>query len=288
MKSEITKTGTREWSEHSVNCCLGCRHGCLYCYARDQALRYKRIASGGGWTLEGPLARHEIARCRRFSRRYDGVVMFPTTHDWTAGSMDACWDALARLLSADNHVLLVTKLSVAHCEAIIAARDVARRRRSGYLEVRVSVGGLEDRTREFWEPHAPTFNDRIQALEVLASEGITVSASAEPLLEPGNAVALVAALEAAGAREVWIGKANKLRQRTAWRRAELLEVTRQRAIDGFDLHAADQLRRFDAEVANLEARQTDAAVMEVVRQLGGNPKVRWKDSYAQVIAASSQ
>ena len=58
------KTGTREWSEHSVNCRQGCTNGCLYCYARAQALRFGRITSGDAWTQErdGPAPRSNATR----------------------------------------------------------------------------------------------------------------------------------------------------------------------------------------------------------------------------------
>ena len=38
-------SGTKEWSVSSVNCITGCEHNCRYCYARANALRFKRIAS---------------------------------------------------------------------------------------------------------------------------------------------------------------------------------------------------------------------------------------------------
>jgi DNA repair photolyase len=35
-----TGKGTKEWSDFSYNICIGCQHGCLYCYAKSQACRF--------------------------------------------------------------------------------------------------------------------------------------------------------------------------------------------------------------------------------------------------------
>ena len=35
--------GTREWSEKTFNCCEGCSHDCLYCYAKEGATRYTNL-----------------------------------------------------------------------------------------------------------------------------------------------------------------------------------------------------------------------------------------------------
>ena len=59
--SKPTKTGTREWSEQSINCCVGCAHACLYCYARANALRFGRLTRGGDWAEERPAGDDQIA-----------------------------------------------------------------------------------------------------------------------------------------------------------------------------------------------------------------------------------
>ena len=43
--------GTQEWSVKTVNCCTGCSHDCLYCYAKEMATRFKQVQPGQ-WSLE--------------------------------------------------------------------------------------------------------------------------------------------------------------------------------------------------------------------------------------------
>jgi hypothetical protein len=44
-----SKFGVQEWAEHSMNFQTGCEHGCVYCYAREQALRFKWINTWEEW-----------------------------------------------------------------------------------------------------------------------------------------------------------------------------------------------------------------------------------------------
>ena len=55
MNNVNRKSGVAEWAEHKVNCCRGCSHACLYCYARTMALQYKRLESGEEWKNERPI-----------------------------------------------------------------------------------------------------------------------------------------------------------------------------------------------------------------------------------------
>jgi len=37
--------GTYEWSPHTLNCITGCGNDCLYCYAKEMAIRYNRCTA---------------------------------------------------------------------------------------------------------------------------------------------------------------------------------------------------------------------------------------------------
>jgi DNA repair photolyase len=253
----IRATGTREWSDHSVNCCLGCRHGCLYCYARQAALRWGKIEAAADWTNERADA--DAATSRR--KKYQGTVMFPTTHDITAGNGGACLSALVGLLQADNRVLVVSKAAGHVPPLLMAAHHFARGR--GQIELRVSLTCLSYEMAVFWEPGAPPPAERIEAIKSARRMGMEVSISAEPLLEPDLADNLVLKVMAAGAEgEIWIGAANQFRARTAWCRG---------------------MHGLDAAISDIEAGQTPAKMRAVYEILNGNPQVRWKDSYQRVL-----
>ena len=48
-KTKRPISGTLEWAVANKNCLVGCTHDCRYCYARAQAIRFKR-SSLGTWS----------------------------------------------------------------------------------------------------------------------------------------------------------------------------------------------------------------------------------------------
>jgi pyruvate-formate lyase-activating enzyme len=261
------RTGTREWAEHSVNVCLGCSHGCLYCYAADMASRFARRGRDA-WDGVEQVNWAKVDELK--GKRFKGRVMFPTTHDWTAGSSEACAAALAHLLEAGNDVLVVTK-GGARVALEVAKTAVKHITVEGVNpEMRFSITCVDSRVARFWEPGAPEPFARLAGLRRACELGLPTSVSIEPMLEPHRAVELVDTVDVycqssclGRGGEIWIGKANQLARRTAWARGR---------VDGIE-----------GAVRQLEAGQTDDQVMRVYEQLRGHTKVRWKDSYAEVI-----
>lgn len=257
-------TGTREWAGSTVNVCTGCSHGCLYCYGRELALRFGRIARGEDWTVE----RTNPAASRYGRRR--GVVMLPSTHDLTEATYGPLLDAALRLLEAGNRLLLVTKSTspVAQFQRELLGRSPGARQR---VEWRFTVGTLDDDLAALWEPGAPPPSWRLEVLRRTAADGWQTSLSAEPLLDPWTAgldLVLTAAPHVTGT--IWIGAARQLARRTAWcARA-----------GGAALAGAIRL---------LRAHQTPVAIGWAARLLyDALPAATWravrfKDSYAAVL-----
>lgn len=242
------KTGTKEWSEHSVNCCTGCSHDCIYCYAAERyCLRYKKRPRER-WRFE------HVRPVRRRQPKFDGRVMFPTTHDITLGNARACLRTLQQLVEAGNDVLVVSKMAVPIAAMMIDTMGPWR----DQLEFRISIGSVSEDVKAFWEPGAPANIDRVASLTHLIAAGFRTSVSCEPLLEPWLVVPHVASLSLCGTETIWIGKLNHIKARCGWMG---------------DLDQFHTLRHW----------QTDEKVMEVVEAVGGNEKIRFKDSYQAVI-----
>ena len=216
----------------------------------------------------GILSTGNIAKTlAKASRLHKGVVMFPTQHDVHQGNLAWCLEVLDALLWCDNRVLLVTKADPACIEAILdryghGVGPVLR------LEIRVTLGALDDAVLGFWEPGAPSAAARIEALR-MAAKYFRASGSAEPLLAPWEARRLYDAI-APWAETIWVGCLNHGRKRTAWLAGTALEA-----------EAAERLR-------DIEAWQTPLAIREVAAALAGCPKVRWKDSYRKILEGSAK
>ncbi len=254
-------TGTKEWSDVSANCVLGCTHRCRYCYARAIALRFNRITDPGAWgtTYNG-------GNLKALAKRWKnvGTVMFPTTHDITPEFLGPCLTMIGNILDAGNRILIVSKPHL-ECIAAICKRFGSERDR---ITFRFSIGSADSGPLWAWEPGAPGFVSREDCLVHAFVRGFETSVSCEPLLVPGGrrhaekVRYLFDRLEPHVTDTIWIGKLNQIDQRV---------------IPGTD----------PALIAGVKAGQTDEAVRRVYEALRHEPKVRWKDSYQMVLRLNS-
>lgn len=251
FNSKRIGSGTREWSESSCNVGIGCSHGCLYCYARYNAVARFKTVTPADWSLErlkpGPLP--------RFKR--DGVIMFPTTHDITPFYLEASLKALTAMISAGNQVLVVSK---PHLPVIVELCKAFRNQRTQVL-FRFTIGSLDFRTCAFWEPGAPPPSERVLALQHAFHEGFQTSVSMEPMLEGvSGAVDTFEMVQRYCTDKVWIGKMNRPRQRVLETGPEVLR-----------------------QVTEIERKQRKAAICRLYDQLQGHPKVEWKSSIKETL-----
>ncbi|MFH1983216.1 MAG: DUF1848 family protein [Pseudomonadota bacterium] len=198
-----SKTGinrVQDWSSKTVNCCNGCSNGCLYCYARGEAvLRFSRLTDEQ-WLL-GAIREKDVARSYP---KYNPTVMFPSTHDITEGNFEACRTVLGKLLTAGNRVLVVSKPRLKLID--ILCRDFVGYRKQ--ILFRFTIGARSDEVLSFWEPGAPDFTDRKQALVLAHSAGFRTSVSMEPMLDSANVCDLVEELRPFASQSIWIGTLN--------------------------------------------------------------------------------
>jgi len=251
------KTGTKEWADTNINIQLGCEHGCRYCYARYNAVTFRKWCTAEQW-LDPVIVQSKVARS--YLKR-GGVVMYPSTHDVTPRNLSDSVRVLLKLLDAGNKVLLVSKPNI---NCITAICDSLR----GYkklLAFRFTIGSMDDRVLDFWEPNAPAFGERKQCLMYAWSQDYQTSVSCEPFLdcEVDKIVALFEQLKPYVTNSFWIGK--------------LRHFTKRVVLEG----ATDDDRgRF---VEPLKAAQSDEFILGLCRRMNREPLILWKDSIREVI-----
>ena len=241
-------TGAREWSDHSYNLQVGCEHNCGYCFAKSMAIRFKR-ATVDSW-------RHPVTTGRRISKHYarSGVTMFPTTHDITMRNHEECRTALLAMLASGRRVLVVSKANPDPLGCVLAG--LSKSEFGGMIEVRVTIGSMDDSVLKAWEPGAPSFGSRMRALAWACSEGFNTSVSIEPFLD-SDTVPLFHAVRPFVTQGVWIGRPNKLMER----------VRRNTGGNKQSLMMAEHLAMMAPGWASF-----------IYAALRGHPDVRWKDS----------
>lgn len=241
--------GTKEWAERNVNCLSGCSHDCHYCYAKSGAIRFKR-KTPTTWKDE------EFVGLKKIGGKI-GRVMFPTSHDITRESLLVCLEQIQNVLAGGHEILIVTK---PHMGCIAAVCDRFKDYKNKIL-FRFTIGSAASATLKLWEPGAPSFKERIEALQMAHGLGFKTSVSCEPMLD-GNIEAVVMAVEPYVTDAVWLGKMNQVKARLNINQAPMAVV-----------QAAEQLA----------CEQSDANIRQLYQHLKGNPKIKFKDSIKKIV-----
>lgn len=251
-------TGTREWSDLSYNIGIGCSHDCLYCYARANAVDRWKSVKADEWTTE----KIRQSAVDKNWARHIGVIMYPTTHDITLEYLQSSIIVLKKMLTAGNHVLIVSK---PHFECIIALCKELSEWKSQIL-FRFTIGSMDATVSHLWEPGAPVPYERVRCLKHAYTTGYSTSVSVEPNLGGTlNATDVVEAVEDYVTHDIWIGKMNKIDSR---------------------VHADNQ-EMVDA-IERIRVAQCDESTLLLYNHLRYYPKVAWKDSIKQVIERSAR
>lgn len=249
-------SGTREWAASNINIAVGCSHNCRYCYARADALRFRRVESKEDW--ETPLVRIEEVAKNRGKRQ--GTIMYPTAHDITPDLLEPSITLLTKLTDAGNTVLVVSKphpeCIEKLCQVLLPHNKVGTDR----IFYRFTIGAISDEILSYWEPGAPNFENRLKALQIAQEAGFRTSVSAEPMLESDRIVELFKVLKPFVTDSIWIGKMNHIGRRVA------IETDQ------------DQVM-----VDKIIAGQTDERIKTIYEILKNEPLVRWKESVKAVV-----
>nr|URC17522.1 MAG: protein of unknown function DUF5131 [Lokiarchaeota virus Skoll Meg22_1214] len=200
MIKKIT-SGTKEWSDHSVNCISGCSNDCRYCYAKKMAIRFGRKTKDTWKIME--IREKDVKK--RFRKR-KGRFMFPTSHDITGAPevIEACLTTLRHVLEPGNDVLITTKPRFDVVKRI--CEDFQRYKKQ--IQFRFTITSDDDSLLEFWEPNAPSFEERLRALKLANEQGYKTSISIEPFLS--NPLKFIPKLSPFVSESIWVGTMNYL------------------------------------------------------------------------------
>ncbi|MGB6970878.1 MAG: radical SAM protein [Desulfobulbales bacterium] len=249
-------SGTREWAPDTENNSTGCSNKCLYCFACADALSRKQIASREEWAT----CRVRVHDVLKRHHRHSGTVMFPSTHDILSENIYACLITLENLLRAGNQVLIVSK---PRPEIIEILCKHLKRYKSSIL-FRFTIGALDNELLSFWEPGAPRYEERKQALQYAYDKKFSTSVSVEPMLDADHIDELVDDLLPLVTDAIWIGKMNRIRH--------CVDITDDTV---------------ETAVQEIEAGQTDENIKAIYARHKDNPKIKWKESIKKVLGLKS-
>lgn len=247
-----TVFGTKEWASSTVNIQVGCPNDCKYCYAKAMAIRHKRKTRENWKDPE-----IQVAKVNKGFAKRKGTIMFPTTHDITTENLTECITVLRSMLKAGNRVLIVSKPDP---ECILELCCELEEFRDQIL-FRFSIGSYHDELLRFWEPGAPSLQERIDALRFAHELGYKTSLSCEPMLD--NCVEfIVNTLGAFVSDSIWIGLPNMLKQRVS-----------------INCGTADTMKVAETLLGCF----TDERIKALYETYKDNPKIKWKESIKKAI-----
>ena len=198
--SNKRKSGTKEWTDKSINCITGCQHNCLYCYQESTEVRFRGL-DPKNW-------KNEVVRLKDLTKKipkHKSMVMFPSSHDITPIHLTENITMLGNILKSGNSVLVVSK---PHYECISKICEVFTEYKDKLL-FRFTIGSMDSQVLKFWEPGGTTFEERLECLKLCYLQGYQTSVSMEPVLDK-NVDGLVDILSLWVTETIWIGKPNHL------------------------------------------------------------------------------
>lgn len=192
--------GTKEWAKYNVNFSKGCSNNCKYCYARRMGDRFGWKKSENWTEMDN---REEMAT--KGFRLRDGNIMSPSSHDITSFNIELAIKVFKNILSVGNKLLIVSKPKCTLVKAICSEIENWK----SQVIFRFTIGSLDDRIRAYWEPNAPTFEDRLDSLKYAFSNGWRTSVSIEPFLDE-NVPELIRVIDNFVTDTIWVGPMNKI------------------------------------------------------------------------------
>ncbi len=244
--------GTREWAVAGVNSSIGCPNGCRYCYARYKSVVKNRVVSAEQWSNprirpEEPAGEYPL---------YPGTVMFPTEHDIHPENLDECLRVLGKLIAVGNKVLVVSKPHLTCIKKICHTFTESRKQ----ILFRFTITAKDNTILGFWEPGAPSFEERLSSLCYAFNQGYSTSVSVEPMLECENIMELIGDLTPCVTHSIWLGKMNKIKERVYCDSATMYE-----------------------EIQRICQSQSDEKISKLYSRLRHNTLIRWKESIKEVV-----
>ena len=245
--------GTRQWADQTINIIRGCNCGCLGCFAAARAHRFKEVELGK-WPTEVLNERAFNAKVPKGHK----LTMFPSTHNISPEFLEPCAEKIQQILDSGSDVLIVLKPWESVVTALCARFDSFKDR----IIYRFTIGSLDNNVLKFWEPGAPSYEERLRCLQYAFEHGFETSVSCEPCWG-GDVDRLISELRPYVTDSIWIGKMNKGRSRMKFNGYWNPETA--------------------AEYNKLMDWYSDENMIALYNRYKEDPIIRWKESIAKVV-----
>jgi len=241
-------TGTKEWASRTLNLFTGnCPNRCIYCYAAANNHRFN--------LPKEPKVKEKMLTMK-FKKR-NGITMYPSTHDIRSEHIELHVEFLKRFLEPGNSVLIVSKPFPECIERLCKELEQYKEQ----IQFRFTIGSSVTAILRYYEPYAPSFMERAQAVEIAYKAGFKTSLSIEPMLDDSPEL-ILNLLSCMITGDIWVGKMNHAVARIA---------------------SNGHRDKIETVKSLVEWQSDDKNIMGIVNNLSQYKNMRWKDSIAEVI-----
>lgn len=245
------KTNLQEWADKGINVFKGCSNDCRYCYARAESVRLHGNTPEQ-WKNE-ILNEKVYQKGWRLSKK---SLIFPSTHDITPGTYDACEEVLKKVLAAGNKVLVISKPRPDLIEKLCDALAPYKKQ----VNFRFTITAQNENLLAFWEPNAPDYKDRKKALVLAHEKNFMTSISIEPMLDSANVEKLIEDLKPYTTDSIWVGTMNMIRKRVK-----------------------NDSPRVEEEIGKIQAGQAPGKLKPIYLKYKNDPLIKWKGHFGEIL-----
>lgn len=154
----------------AINPYVGCGHGCVYCYARF-IKRFTGHAEEWGTFVDARLNIAEILRKQLKSPKYKGERIYIGTVTDPYQPIEKKYkltrNILQVLVNYKSPVSILTKSD-------LLLRDIDLLKKFKDIDVNFTVTTIDEKWKKLVEPNSPTIKQRLNAMEKLTKEGVSV------------------------------------------------------------------------------------------------------------------
>ena len=201
-----------QWSEHIYNIIATssqCPNNCRYCYMKKIKTRFFKTPAPSD--IEDGTVPIAVANRTRVNKKWTTcnrltqtavsakLIMFPSSHDIVPELLDDYLSVALKILNAGHDLMIVSKPRM-DCFARIA--EVLEPFKE-HIIYRLTITSDRQDILSFWEPHAPTFAERLEVLRMLFAHGCITSVSMEPILS--DPIPLIDKIMPFVSETIWVG-----------------------------------------------------------------------------------
>lgn len=164
--------------DYALNPYVGCRHGCVYCYARFMK-RFTGHRERWGEFVDVKINAPELL-LKEVKKKKPGRV-------WVSGVCDPYQPAEKRYALTRRCLEILAENSwpfTVQTKSALVLRDLDIIKRAKEAEVGFTITTADEKMRELFEPGAPPIRERVEALGALNAAGVKTFVMIAPLL-PG-------------------------------------------------------------------------------------------------------